>query len=119
MGTQSPISLVEMVTGPRFYSGSIRWMKSRKPAKCQNGAILFPHHAMGVGAYGHFVEKPPATWKNFVDILRTRLMLSNVETRLLSELNLLRMTGDNFNRYLSQFQAYRQHLPTIDRKALM
>ena len=44
---------------------------------------------------------------------------SDIETRLLYELNRLRMTGNDFNQYFSQFHAYRQHLPTIYGRALI
>ena len=74
-------------------------------------AVRFARHAMGVAAYGHFQEVPP-NWIAFVKVLEVRFMPSDIKNRLTEELCRLKMDGDDFNRYLSLFQAYCQHIQT-------
>ena len=60
---------------------------------------------MGVAAYGHFKEVPPS-WAAFVKVLEDRFMSSDIKNKLTEKLGRLKMDGDDFNRYFSQFQAY-------------
>ena len=73
---------------------------------------------MGVAAYGHFKEAP-SNWAAFVKILEDRFVPSDIKNRLTEELGRLKMDGDDFNRYFSQFQAYCQHLQTTDESMLV
>ena len=73
---------------------------------------------MGVAAYGHFNEVPPS-WAAFVKVLEDRYMPSDTKNRLTEELGRLKMDGDDFNRYFSQFQAYCQHIQNTDESMLV
>ena len=73
---------------------------------------------MGVAAYGHFNEVPPSL-AAFVNVLEDRFMPSDIKNRLTEELGRLKMDGDDFNRYFSQFQAYCQHIQTSDESMLV
>ena len=73
---------------------------------------------MSVAAYGHFKEVPPS-WTAFVKVLEDRFMPSDIKNRLTEELGRLKMDGDDFNRYYSQFQAYCQHIQTTDESMLV
>ena len=73
---------------------------------------------MGVAAYGHFKEVPPSL-AAFVKVLENRFMPSDIKNRLTEELGRLKMDGDYFNRYYSQFQAYCQHIQTTDESMLV
>ena len=79
-------------------------------------AVRYARYAMGVGAYGHFDDQPIRSWEDFVGTLREMFLPSDIETRLLSEIHQLKMLWNYFNLFLRQFQAYRQHLKTIDDK---
>ena len=46
-------------------------------------------------------------------------MPSDIKNRLTEELGRLKMDGDDFNRYYSQFQAYCQHIQTTDKSMLV
>ena len=46
-------------------------------------------------------------------------MPSDIKNRLTEELGRLKMDGDDFNRYISQFQAYCQHIQTTDESMLV
>ena len=46
-------------------------------------------------------------------------MPSDIKNRLTEELGRLKMDGDDFNRYSSQFQAYCQHILTTDEPMLV
>ena len=81
-------------------------------------AVRFVRNAMGVAAYGHFKEVPPS-WAAFVKVLEDRFMPSDIKNRLTEELCRLKMDGDDFNRYFSQFQAYCQHTQTTDESMLV
>ena len=73
---------------------------------------------MGVAEYGHLKEVPPS-WAAFVKVLEDRFMPSDIKNRLTEELGILKMDGDDFNRYFSQFQAYCQHIQTSDESILV
>ena len=73
---------------------------------------------MCVAAYGHFKEVPP-NWAAFVKVLEDRFVPSDIKNRLTEELGRLMMDGDDFNRYLSQFQAYCQHIQTTGKTMLV
>ena len=68
---------------------------------------------MGVAAYWHFKEVPQS-WAAFVKVLEDRFMPSDIKNRLTEELGRLKMDGDDFHRYFSQFQSYCQHIQTTD-----
>ena len=46
-------------------------------------------------------------------------MPSDIKNRLTEELGRLKMDGDDFNRYFSQFQAYCKHSQTTDESMLV
>ena len=73
---------------------------------------------MGVAAYGRFKEVPPSL-AAFVKVLEDRFMPSDIKNILTEELGRLKMDGDDFNRYYSQFQAYCQHIQTTDKSMLV
>ena len=73
---------------------------------------------MGVAAYGHFKEAPPS-WAAFVNVLEDRFMPSDIKKIPTEERGRLKMGGDDFNRYCSQFQAYCQHIQTSDELMLV
>ena len=73
---------------------------------------------MGVAAYGHFKEVPPS-WTALVKVLEDRFKPSDITNRLTEELGRLKMDGDDFNRYFSQFQAHCQHIQTTDESMLV
>ena len=73
---------------------------------------------MRVAAYGHFKEAPP-NWAAFVKVFEDRVMPSDIKNRLTEELGRLKMHGDDFNRYFSQFQAYCLHIQTTDESMLV
>ena len=73
---------------------------------------------MGVAAYGHFKEVPPS-WAAFVKVLEDRFMPYDTKNRLTEKLGRLKIDGENFNRYFSQFQAYCQHIQTTGESMLV
>ena len=81
-------------------------------------AVRFARHAMVVAACGHFKEVPHS-WAAFVKVLEDRFMPSDIKNRLTEELGRLKIDGDDFNRYFSQFQAYSQHIQTTDESMLV
>ena len=81
-------------------------------------AVRFARHAMGVAAYGHFREVP-LSCAAFVNVLEDRFMPCDIKNRLTEELGRLKMDGDDFNRYFSQFQAYCKHSQTTDESMLV
>ena len=73
---------------------------------------------MGVAAYWHCKEAPP-TLAGFVEVLEDRFMPSDIKNRLTEGIGRLKMDGDDFNRYFSQFQACCQHIQTTDESMLV
>ena len=73
---------------------------------------------MGVAAYWHFKEVPPS-WAAFGKVLEDRFMPSDIKNRLTEEFGRLKMDGNDFNRYFSQFQVYCQHIQTTDESMLV
>ncbi len=81
-------------------------------------ALKWVKSALGGFAF-HFDGVTFSNWEDFARQAKARFLPADIDQRLLSELQQMRMIGSDFHSYYLKFRAYQKHLPFLPEELML